>query len=107
VLVDFQLLNESDKTFGPGKDHVRATVTGPGIADRLEADLTRIGMPFYQDGLQNGAYAVKLELLDGAGTVLPGPLNSVTRTINISREPAPAAAPAGSAPAPAAMPMQH
>jgi hypothetical protein len=92
VLVDFQLLNESDKTFGDGKDHVHITVYGPGIADHLDADVTKIGTPFYLDALQTGAYTVKLELQDGKGTVLPGPLSSATRTINVSRE-SPAAAP--------------
>ncbi len=96
VLVDFQLLNESDKTFGDGKDHVHITVTGPGITDPLAADVTRIGTPFYLDALQTGAYTVKLDLLNGTNAPIPGPLNSVTRTINVSRDaaPAPAAAPA-------------
>jgi hypothetical protein len=102
VLVDFQLLNETDKTFTTGKDHVHLTVTGPGIADHLEADVTKIGMPYYLDALQSGAYTIKLDLVDGSGALIPGPLNSVTRSFNIVRED-PAAA-AAAAPMPA---MQH
>jgi len=101
VLVDFQLLNESDKTFGDGKDHVHVTVTGPGIADHLDADMTRIGTPYYLDALQTGAYTLKFDLLDGKGAAIPGPLNSATRTITIQRD-EPAAAPAAAPAAPAA-----
>jgi hypothetical protein len=100
VLVDFQLLNESDKTFGDGKDHVHLTVTGQGITTPLEADVTRIGTPYYLDALQTGSYTVKLDLLDGHNAPIPGPLNSATRTITVTRDDA-AAAPA---PAPAAAP---
>ncbi len=67
VLVDFQLLNETDKTFGDGKDHVHVTVTGPGITGTLEQDVTKIGTPLYLDALQTGAYTVKLDLLGGNG----------------------------------------
>jgi hypothetical protein len=107
VLVDFQLLNESDKTFGDGKDHVHLTVTGPGISAPLQADVTKIGTPYYLDALQTGAYTVKLDLLDGHGAPIPGPLNSATRTINVTRDDgaaAPAAAPAASSAAPSAAP---
>lgn len=100
VLVDFQLLNETDKTFGDGKDHVHVTVTGQGIATPLEADVTHIGTPYYLDALQTGAYTVKLDLLDGHGAPIPGPLNSASRTINVTRDDAAAAAPAA-APTPA------
>ena len=92
VLVDFQLINESPKTFGDGKDHVHINVTGPGISAPLEADVTQFGTPYYLDALQTGAYVLKFDLLDGHGAAVPGPLNSVTRTINISRDAAPAAA---------------
>jgi hypothetical protein len=98
VLVDFQLLNETDKTFAEGKDHVHVTVNGPGITGNLEADVTKIGTPLYLDALQTGAYTVKLDLLDGKGAPVPGPLNSATRTINITRDDA-AAADAAAAPA--------
>ena len=74
------------------------TVNGPGVTGNLEADATKIGTPFYLDGLQNGTYTVRFDLLDGKNAPVPGPLNSFTRSINITRDAAPAAA----APAPAA-----
>ena len=86
VLVDFQLLNETDKTFGDGKDHVHVTVNGPGIQTPLEADVTKIGTPLYLDALQTGAYTVKLDLMDGKGSPVPGPWSSATRTINVTRD---------------------
>jgi hypothetical protein len=101
VLVDFQLLNETDKTFADGKDHVHVTVTGPGIGDPLVADVKQIGMPLYLDNLQTGAYTVKLDLLDGTNAPIPGPWNSATRTINITRDAPPAAAPAAAPAQPA------
>jgi len=104
VLIDFQLLNESDKTFGDGKDHVHITVSGPGIPGNLEADVTKIGTPYYLDALQTGSYTVKLDLLDGHGAPLPGPLNSATRTINVTRDDPNAAPAAAATPAPAGAP---
>jgi hypothetical protein len=92
VLIDFQLINESDKTYGDGKDHVHITVSGPGISTPLQADSTQIGTPYYLDNLQNGSYTIKLDLLDNKGNPIPGPLNSASREINISHDPAPAAA---------------
>ena len=50
----------------PSKDHVHIAVTGPGIDGDKTADATKFGPPFYLDNLQDGAYAVKLELL-GSG----------------------------------------
>jgi hypothetical protein len=102
VLVDFQLLNETDKTFGDGKDHVHVTVTGPGIQAPLAADVTKIGTPLYLDNLQTGEYTVKLDLLNGTGAPIPGPLNSVTRTFTVTRDaaaPAAGTTPAASTPA--------
>jgi hypothetical protein len=103
VLVDFQLVNE---TLAAGKDHVHVTVTGPGIPAPLAADVTSFGAPYYLDNLQNGSYTVKLDLLRGDNTPVPGPWNSTTRSINIDHNaPAdmamPAAPPASSASPPA------
>jgi len=107
VLVDFQLLNESDKTYGDGKDHVHLTVSGQGISTPLQADSTKIGTPYYLDNLQDGTYTIKLDLLDGKGNAIPGPWNSVSRDISVSHT-ASAAAPAASpAPPPAASAAQH
>jgi hypothetical protein len=118
VLVDFQLLND---TLAEGKDHVAVAVTGPGIADKLSANVTKFGTPYYLDGLQDGQYTVKLDLLDKDGAAVAGPWNSTTRSITINHEAqadampgmampgtsaapassaAPSAAPASSAPAP-------
>jgi hypothetical protein len=96
VLVDFQLINETDKTFADGKDHVHVAVTGPGITGALEADVKKFGPPLYLDSLQSGEYTLKFALLDGSNAQIPGPLNSFTRTITIVRD-----APTPPAPAPA------
>jgi hypothetical protein len=81
VLVDFQLVND---TIADGKDHVAIAVSGPGIADKLTANVTKFGTPYYLDNLQDGEYTVKLDLLDKDGNALPGPWNSTTRTIKIN-----------------------
>ncbi len=83
VLVDFQLLND---TLADGKDHVSIAVTGPGIADKLTANVTKFGTPYYLDNLQDGQYTVKLDLLDKDGNAVAGPWNSTTRTIKINHE---------------------
>ncbi|MGO9711530.1 MAG: hypothetical protein ACLQBL_21885, partial [Polyangiaceae bacterium] len=83
VLVDFQLLNE---TLAEGKDHVAITVTGPGISDKLTANVTKFGTPYYLDNLQDGDYVVKLDLLDKDGNPIAGPWNSTTRKITINHE---------------------
>ncbi len=111
VLVDFQLVND---TLADGKDHVAIAVTGPGIPDKLSANVTKFGTPFYLDNLQDGQYTVKVDLLDKDGNAVAGAWNSTTRTITINHEAqadampgmtmgAPAAAPASSA-SPAAAP---
>lgn len=83
VLVDFQLVNDA---LAEGKDHVHITVTGPGIDKDLTADVTKFGTPYYLDNLQNGEYALKLELLGGDNKVVAGPWNSTSRTIKIDRD---------------------
>src|SRR5580704_11558523 len=59
VLVDFQLVND---TLADGKDHVHIAVSGPGITDKLTANVTKFGTPYYLDNLQDGDYVVKLDL---------------------------------------------
>ncbi len=81
VLVDFQLANT---TLAQDKDHVHITVTGPGIDGEKSADATAFGAPFYLDGLQDGSYSVKVDLLGGDGKALPGPWNSTTRTFTVA-----------------------
>ena len=80
VIVDFYLAHVA---LAEGKEHVHIKVTGPGIDGAKEADATKWGPPFYLDNLQDGTYVVKLELLDAAGKVLPGPWNSTERPITI------------------------
>jgi hypothetical protein len=79
VIVDFQLANDK---LSAGGDHVHIAVTGPG-ADNLQADATSFGPPFFLENLQDGQYTVKLDLLGADGKNLPGPWNSVSRTITI------------------------
>jgi hypothetical protein len=83
VLIDFQLVND---TLADGKDHVAIAVTGPGIADKLTANATKFGTPYYLDNLQDGEYTVKLDLLDKDGNAVAGAWNSTTRKIKINHE---------------------
>lgn len=90
VLIDFQLANV---TLAEGKEHVHIAVTGPGIDKALEAKAEKFGTPFYLDNLQNGQYALELQLRDAAGKPIEGPWNTTKRTIKIDHDaPAPAAA---------------
>lgn len=108
IIIDFQLLNV---TLAEGKEHVHITVTGPGIADKLEAKAEKFGPPYFLDNPQNGTYTVKLELMTGSGAamqVVPGAWNSTTRTIRVDHDaqpdPMPMASATASASASAAKP---
>jgi hypothetical protein len=90
VLIDFQLANDA---LGDGKDHVNIAVTGPGIDAPLTAKADKVGTPFYLDNLQNGAYTVKLDLMDKDDKPVAGPWNSTTRTIKLDKDAAPDAMP--------------
>jgi hypothetical protein len=81
VLIDFQISNAK---LSPSGDHAHITVTGPGIDNSLTADATQFGPPFYLDGVRDGSYSVKLELLGTDGKLLPGSWNSTTRSIAIA-----------------------
>ncbi len=83
VLIDFQLANDA---LGDGKDHVNISVTGPGLDAALTAKADKVGTPFYLDNLQNGAYALKLDLMDKDDKPVPGPWNSTARTITINKD---------------------
>jgi hypothetical protein len=83
VLVDFQLANV---TLAEGKEHVHVTVTGPGTDKPVEGNVEKFGTPLYIDNLQNGAYQIKVELLDGSGKLVEGPWNSTTRTIKVDHD---------------------
>jgi hypothetical protein len=81
VLIDFQLANDK---LAQDKDHVHIVVSGPGIDGEKSADATAFGPPFYLDGLQDGSYSVKLDLLAGDGKPLPGSWNSMTRSFTVA-----------------------
>ncbi len=70
----------------PELDHVAIAVTGPGITDKLSANVTKFGTPYYLDNLQDGQYTVKLDLFDKDGTSIAGPWNSTSRSITINHE---------------------
>ncbi len=83
VLVDFYVANV---TLAEGKEHVKVTVTGPGVDKPLEGKVEKFGTPLYLDNLQNGSYEVKTELMDGSGKLIEGPWNSTTRSIKIDHD---------------------
>lgn len=74
IMLDFFLVNT---TLEPGGNRVRATING------TEFMLTR-WMPYQMEGLPAGENTVKLELIDGAGALIPGPYNSVTRKFTVA-----------------------
>jgi hypothetical protein len=98
VLVDFYVANV---TLAEGKEHVGISVSGPGLEKPAIASANTFGAPFYLKNLQNGAYIVKLDLLDKDNKSIPGPWNSTTRTIKINHD-APADNPHGGHTMPAA-----
>lgn len=71
LLLDFFLLNTDLSEDG---NKVRAFINGQ------EFMLTE-WKPYIIEGLPMGEVTVKLELIDGAGNLIPGPFNSVTRTV--------------------------
>ena len=73
VMLDFYLVNTE---LSPDGNKVRATING------TEFMLDR-WLPYAIEGLPMGQNTIKLELLDKDGNVLPGPYNSVERTINL------------------------
>lgn len=74
IMLDFYLVNT---TLAPDGNRVRATVNGSEfMLDRW--------MPYQMEGLPAGQNTVKLELIDAAGNLIPGPYNSVTRTFTVA-----------------------
>ena len=74
IMLDFYLVNT---TLAPDGNKVRATING------TEFMLDR-WLPYMMQGLPAGQATIKLELLDGSGNLIPGPYNSVTRTITVA-----------------------
>lgn len=73
VMLDFYLVNTTLSAEG---NKVRATING------TEFMLDR-WLPYSIEGLPMGETKIKLELVDNAGNVIPGPYNTVERTITL------------------------
>jgi hypothetical protein len=73
IMLDFYLVNT---TLSPNGNKVRATINGTEfMLDHWE--------PYMMEGLPAGQATIKLELVDSSGGLIPGPYNSVTRTITV------------------------
>ncbi len=73
LMLDFYLVNTSISADG---NKVRATINGTEFMIDEWA-------PYYIEGLPKGQVTVKLELLDAAGNAIPGPFNTVERTVTL------------------------
>jgi len=74
IMLDFYLVNT---TLAPDGNKVRATING------TEFMLDQ-WLPYMMEGLPAGQATIKLELVDSSGSLIPGPYNSVTRTITVA-----------------------
>jgi len=74
IMLDFYLVNT---TLASDGNKVRATING------TEFMLDQ-WVPYMMEGLPAGQATIKLELVDSSGTMIPGPYNSVTRTITVA-----------------------
>jgi hypothetical protein len=86
VLLDFYL---KDAVLGPNQFKVVASIDG-----QVKDTLTE-WIPYFIEGLTDGAHTVKLQLIGPDGQVVPGQFNTAERTININP------APGSTTPAPA------
>ena len=73
VMLDFYLLNT---TLSADGNKVRATINGTEFMIDEWA-------PHYIEGLEMGTVTIKLELIDADGNAVPGPFNSVERTVTL------------------------
>ncbi len=73
LMLDFFLFNTE---ISPEGNKVRATING-------EENYITEWAPYYIEGLGKGQVNVKLELLDKDGNLIPGPFNSVERTVTL------------------------
>lgn len=73
LMLDFYLLNTD---LAPDGNRVRATVNG------TEFIFTK-WVPYVIEGLAPGEVEISLELQDAQGNFIPGPFNSVTRTVTL------------------------
>ncbi len=73
LMIDFYLLNT---TISPNGNKVKAAVNDNEFMIDQWA-------PYYIEGLSAGEVKVKLELIDSEGNLIPGPFNSVERTVTL------------------------
>jgi len=73
LMLDWYLFNT---TLSPAGNKVRAVING------VEFVFTR-WVPYVIEGLPMGEVTIKLELIDKEGQVVPGPFNSVERTVTL------------------------
>jgi len=83
ILLDFYLNNVE---LGPDGYKAKYTIRKKGSTGEVTSIILTDWTPAYVTGLTTGDYAVKLELLDKDGNVVPGPFNSTEREISIVRE---------------------
>lgn len=76
LMLDFYLVNTTISADG---NRVRATVNG------TEFEFTE-WVPYVIEGLQPGEVEITLELIDAAGDPVPGPFNSVTRSVTLEAD---------------------
>lgn len=77
LMLDFYLLNTELSASG---NKVRATIAGN---EFIFSDW----VPYVIEGLEKGEVEIKLELIDASGNPVPGPFNSVTRTVVLEAAP--------------------
>lgn len=73
LMLDFYLLNTD---LAPGGNAVHATIDGESF--HLEH-----WVPYLIEGLEPGEVEISLQLVDAGGSPIPGPFNSVTRTVTL------------------------
>jgi hypothetical protein len=73
VMLDFYLVNT---TLAPDGNRVRATINGTEF-------MLEHWVPYAMEGLPMGQNTIRLELVDQDGNVIPGPYNTVERTITL------------------------
>lgn len=76
ILLDFYLINTELSADG---NKVRATINGESFTIDQWA-------PYFIEGLPMGESTIKLELLDENGVQIPGPFNTVERTITLTED---------------------
>ena len=74
IMLDFYLVNT---TLASDGNKVRATINGNEF-------MLDSWMPYMMEGLPAGQATIKLELVDSSGSLIPGPFNSVTRSITVA-----------------------